>query len=418
MNQSNLINNPYPQNIFLFVQLVSLILFAFELPITYAFNSDMHTPSYNNKNIFILWVMILLTLLTYMTLRGFKTYKKDVFCIKFPWVAHFFLCILEVIYFYYEGSQFQNPTQLREAGSQLSGVFKVTTVLFYMTTAFLFLYVEKYFSSFSYKFKALILLVIIATFIIFLIKDIVFTSRGNVFLFFCLYISGKFYFYKKFKLKEILKLRYFILLTLFLMIIGLLTLLRHELYELSYIYDSIIFKFVGNISNVYDFFSGTLKIRVLQYNQYNEENFLVGHVYSQWIAISEIGLYKDIISKFDFFYTLPNFINKYFMFNNEFVAKKIYFNIYGDSPFNSANYILRFIVFGPIGLLLLVAILRFPFVLCKINPSFRFFSFVILILFSLSSFMSLPLIEMPYMLIPLLSFTFSYHLKVENNVEV
>ena len=129
-NSKFLIINKYPQNIFLFVQVTSLILFMFESQLSFFFGeSNMQTANVNSKNIFIIGILFLYIIFTYFLLMNFKTYRIEVSSIKFPFVIHLILITLEVIYVMHEIKQSNSFLELRETGSQIPDIFKLTSVV-------------------------------------------------------------------------------------------------------------------------------------------------------------------------------------------------------------------------------------------------------------------------------------------------
>jgi len=400
--------------VFFLIQGIAFILFFFEKELAELFNSNL-TYNTTEHHLIYLFYLIISTVFFGMVIGKFKVPDIKTYEIYPPLVLHFFLIIFQVIYLL-KFRSFSNSSDFKRFASlddpiEWKFLSQISIVFLYSSTAIISgAYFKIKDDICKIQYSRFLLSVLFGTFFLFLAKDISVASRGSILNFFVLFISGAAYTGKlNLNIKTIIYLLVMVCFFLFL------TYLRAgEVLDLSIIHDSIIAKFSANFEICYMHLNGTLEASrgfVKPITMENTQNL-------QWPVSSDLNMYS--LDKLDFFPAYKSFISKYLFGLYNFKPSSIYFNVLENNtlPFNSYNYLLQLFV-GGLTFCSLVAIL----ILGLRNYAYNFLhsNYLIFVLFFYTaalSFTSLAIIDLPFILLPLISFLFNSCFKLRYNEQI
>lgn len=403
--------------IFAVVQAIVLLCLFFEVEIEKVTGSVLgQSPNAENLNTYAILIILLALLVTATLLRGNFTLKNDLIEFKFPLKLHLTLLFIEVIYTLYIGQGGDTVEEVRN-GVQ-SGEFKIwaplklTTVSLYMTTMILF---AKIFNQGALQSRIdeagpqryLLWLTAFMTVFIFLFKDITLGSRGS-FLNILAFSVGGITYVRAIQAKSLIKITIKILPLIFILtwVIFILTVNRAGDGGLAIIRDNLIVKFSSNIAIIHDLLIDSLKYRVGT----GDDVYV-----TSWINLRFAGSDDLEFSFFHFVPTITSFVNQHMLLDQQYKLGSLYFNIHGDYPFNSVNFLLLPFVYGFYGIFLIISILVAMKYLSRKAPWLSFYIHCMLIYFSFLSFTTLSLIEIPFLFIPVFGYFFKKNIIIVGN---
>lgn len=353
--------------------------------------------------------LILIVLFTAFICSKIRTYKVE--NIEFRVSKTIFLCLVLIeVYFIYilNGQSFSLnidfARQYRGDGLGKLGYLKISTLIFYMYTMVLSAKIEaiKLENHGRRRREYQILRVLLlAAFVIFVMKDVYAGARGSTLNFIAFYLIGKTYVNRCYLNKDfILSPRILVPVFILTFLIIILTINRTGSNELlgMLFYDSLIIKFVGNLEVAIQLISGDLYLR--------------DGIHGNFKSAEYIDWGVDRVSVVSFFPIFENFVQ---LFTERSDRQSIYFHIYGNNPFNSASYLFYFLVGSGGSFALCVTIIVLIRLLGRINPAFNFFSYATLFYFGFVSFTGYPLTSIPFILIPIFAFLFKYAVRFKSN---
>lgn len=398
----HLVDNFSIMKVFFLIQGFSFVLFLFDKQLAELFNSSLTYTSSEHQLIYLFY-LIISTVFFGVFIGKFKVPDIKTYEIHPPLVFHLFLIIFQVIYlikfrFFFSDTDYKRLKVLDDP-FEWKFINQISAVFLYTTFAII--------SAAYFKMKddvckiqdsRLLLSVIFGTFFLFLAKDISVGSRGSLLNFIVLFLSGAAY---TGKLKINLKIIIYSLCMLFLFLF--LTYLRvGGLLDLSLIHDSILTKFAANYEVCYMYLNDTLQAS----RGFHKNPIMENTQNLQWPIFSDLNIIT--LDKLDFFPTYKSFISKYLFGIYNFKPSSIYFNVFenGSLPFNSFNFLLQLFVGG-----LTVCFLVIIFILGLRIYAYNFLHsnhivFVVFFYTATLSFTSLALIDLPFILLPLISFLF------------
>jgi len=173
--------------------------------------------------------------------------------------------------------------------------------------------------------------------------------------------------------------------------------------KFNVIWDSLFFRLPTNVGVSTKFLSHELSYRLGFGGEYS----------SEWkLAENELGV-PDSYFLSHLLPTVSNFINKHVLFNADYQMSSVYFDMYGNLPYNSFNFTLPLLVSQFYGLPLFVAILFIFRKISKLNGAANFYLYCYLFYCAFLSFTSFSFFEIPFILIPFLSVLFIKCIRLE-----
>lgn len=399
--------NPTLLIVFLLVQAVCLTTFFLDESIHSILGSTHPAPIYfGPKDPQSILIIVALIALTAALLTRYRTISSDEFSIRFPIPLHMLLMFIEVVVVVIrisvaDPASSSRVEAMREAYNHLPNntrLLKVGTLLFYMTTMLLAARIaleikQERATGVKSKSKMPFIWLLIITGCVFLLKDLAIGSRGSTINFIAFFLGG-FCFIVPITLPKLYKK----LLPITSIVIGLgiiisiLTFVRANDVGLSLIYDTLLYKLSTNVGVAYSYLTDNLSVR--------SGYWLNGQrAYSDWKLVSDLTWSGGSLTKLSFFGSFEDFLRKFLFPDKSFRSEAIYFDVYGNMPFNTSSYLLKPIILGWFAPTFLV----FVFVAFRLagllGRSFQFFSFCIVMHSVLLSFTAMPLIEIPMILI-------------------
>ena len=396
-------NNNSIGYIFLIIQTICFVLYLNEYSIAHYFGSQpIMTYHVTSKNNLIVIEMGMIVFIVWQMLRNYKTPDSTQYHIQFPFLIHYILLGIELIYFFILGGMGEGDVENRRMllhSHNILGAFKITSLIFCMTTALL----SAQYASLTLESnlgtkreKGLVILTLFLTSCLFLLKDIQFSSRGNMMTLIGLIFAG-YTFVKPMNLKLMLKwfssYGWIVVLTI-LYIFWKLTVYRTHNNSMTIILESILVKFSSNLAVVHDYLLGDLLVRKTM----NSEPI------TQWINAHSLTWSNPIFNRWDFWPSLKSFFIKYILFHSDYMPGAMHFRIYALRPtFNSANFMLGIVVLGWYGI---IAFLGYLYLLRKLifkSIALQFGLYLYVFYFAFMSFSGMSLFDIPYLLIPFCS---------------
>ncbi len=379
--------------LFLIVQVIAFTFFFVDSEIVgYIGSSLPPPPTHDYISVSIALAMGGFAGLTFWFMRGFSTPRGGAFSIQFPYVLHGVMLLLELAYTIYVRGDANSIEEVREniaSGQASVGALKISTAVLYMTTMLLFakLASMKVMPPVVRRGETTKLLIVAtATTILFLLKDLAVGSRGSLLNMLCFAVGG-WTFARPITVRTLFTIRTLAIVTVFSAFMAFafyqLTVLRAGADGLAIVHDTALIKFSSNLTVVHEYLMGTLDASVRFF--WN----------SNWTPASEVPFYQ-------FFPTLSGAVYKYALLDFGYVEGSVYYNIHENYPFNSASYMLRLFALGPAlavpGIWLIV---RAYFLIGRFGLHMAFFAHCLLVYFAIQSFSSLPLTEIPFLLVPI-----------------
>ena len=380
------INNYSASSIFLCVNVIAFVIFIFNNDIYQLVGGNLGPINYDlvNKSSYFIYFLVLFFTYFLLCLSG-RSIKSGNCGVKFPYILHLILLCVEFIFTIYTtggASGTEHARELYGVRTENIGVLKIFTLLLYMTTMLLGAKLAQ--SNFR-DFKVLALVVL--TIILFLFKDFVIGSRGSVINVTTFFVSG-FTFVKPLKFKYIFKLKYILIAFGVFFAVLILTLRRGAGSGIVAFTDNLLYKFSVNVYISLVYLSEDIDVRIFS-----------NGIYTSWSSLRNLPSFDETLSKLHLFNSLPSFVNKYIKFQ-DYDAGSVYFNVFGESPWNSVNYMLRFLTFDTVvGVFLLSIVLLSYIFISRLCMSLNFFTYCCLVYFSVMSFTACSLIEIPFVLV-------------------
>lgn len=393
-------NNYTASSIFLCVNLVAFVVFIFSNKIYHILGGNLGPIDYGLVNISSYFIYFFILFFTYflLSLSGRPITSSDC-VINFPYTLHLILLGVEFLFTTYVtggASSTEHARELYAFRTENLGHIKILTLFLYMTT--MILGAKLALSNFR-DFKVLILVAF--TILLFLFKDFVVGSRGSAINVITFLVAG-FTFFKPFKVKNIFKFQYVLISAGILFAIFILTFRRAAGSGLAAVTDSLLYKFSVNVYIPLAYLSEDIDVRILS-----------NGIYTNWSSLRDLPYTDEFLSKAHLFNSLPDFINTYITNFFDYEAGSVYFSVFGESPWNSVNYMLRFLALDMVGIFFLSIVILIYIFLSRLSISLNFFVHCSLVYFSVLSFTGFSLIEIPFVLVvvfaPFFGFVFRRH---------
>lgn len=373
-------------------------------------NSTLPGLAFSRNIDFIVFTLLfLVVLLTSIILSKTKTPKPSLIKIRFSKSLFILLLALELYFIYIlNGKSFSLDVAFArlyrfEAISNL-GLLKISTLFFYMFTIMLSAKIEllnlhkTFLPQCELKYLRALL---ITALVVYVMKDIYSGARGSTLNFIAFYLAGKTYINRSyFSLRKILSTDTFITIVLLSGAIVFLTINRTGSSEFigRLIYDSLLIKFVGNLEVAMQLLAGDLLVS----NGWN----------SGYISTKNIQWNTNTLSVIAFLPVLEA-ITKLFVDISS--ADSTYFKVYEKFPFNSASYLFYMLIGGLPSVILCTTIIFIIRKASGLSASVNLFSYATLFYFGFTSFTSLPIVNIPFVLIPAFAVFFKYFISYEEN---
>jgi hypothetical protein len=392
-----LIRNLNPSKVFLIIQTAVLLLAASE---TYLSNRladqlDDFTAFVSPKAYGFLF-SIFFIILTYLLLRQTKSLNPNKIKIVCPRKLLFISLAIETLSLCKLFSIGQIGEGAREAIN--SGSFNLGILR--LNTPFLYLLVMLHFGSLGWNPRNVgvqSILISLYIIILFLLKDIIFGSRGSFTNALCFCFAGLSFFnkIKIFNPKNII-----VFLCIALPIFLVLTSIRsNKIASTSEIYSTILIKFSANYFVATNFLNNELYVTTKLESENKTTWYHVKPIYKTSVAEIDQIQYFSTLNVFD---GLKRLITK----TKRDWPTTYYFKMYGDYPFNSASYLFKVFLFGKYSILALIM----PFILFWILANScawgNFFVYCLFFYFSLLSFTANAFFEIPFCVLPFLGVIF------------
>ena len=387
-------------SIFLCVNLVAFVVFIFSNKIYHLLGGNLGPINYDlvSSSSYFIYLSVIFFTYFLLSLNGRSISSND-YVIKFPYMLHIILLGVEFSFSTYVtggASSTEHARELYAIRTENLGHIKILTLFLYMTTMLLGASLAK--SNFR-DFK--ILTLVAFTILLFLFKDFVIGSRGsaiNVITF----LFGGFTFVKPFKFKNILKFRYILIAVGIFFVILVLTFRRGAGSGVAAVTDSLLYKFSVNVYIALVYLSEDIDVRIFS-----------NGMYTNWSSLRGLPNIDEFLSKVHLFNSLPDFFNTYIKAFFDYEAGSVYFRVFGESPWNSVNYMLRFLIFDTPGMIFLSSVILVYIFLSRLSMPLMFFVHCSLVYFAALSFTGCSLIEIPFVLVvvfaPLFGSVFRTH---------
>jgi len=389
--------NLWPAKIFLFVQSLSLFAFLFERKILCILNPNSTAPTleYSNSLFGVFWSCLII-LVTFFLLCQVKTLQPDRFRIVIPTKLLVLSLMIESIYVLNLFISSESSELLRRLiieGNAPFGFAKLNTLILYFMALLFFGKI----GNRNYITTRMDVFLILYLFILFFLKGLVLSSRGSFFNIIAFSLAG----YTFFSSESFFKTKALALLFLVVIIgLGVLTTMRAgRILSDDDLFSTVVTKFSGNFNVSTKYLDDELQVT----DKYNLEKNI-------WF--DEKSNFRCTV--------FPNTSIDYFPFKKTInsiisvVLKKAqdedggyYFKIYNHLPFNSSNFLFKFLILRE----------YFPIVFCfifilynfyaRLNPASCFFVYCLMVIFAVLSFTSNVFFEIPFCILPFLGLIFS-----------
>lgn len=388
--------------VLLLVNFIAIILYIILGVVLEFFGSEFILSStfssgFNSELIPLLFIICVV----YISLKNYRVPPINNLFINFPFKLHLTLLLLEIIYILYSaraGSAMEVRESMNDDSYHVPTIFRFSTLLLYMTTMLLSMYIAKQTnrsvsSTKNYRFK----FIAFFTIFVFIFKDYSYGSRGSLVNLFAFILAGWTYAQPlTFLLIIKNKLKLTLIILTVLIILTLLSFIRTGSTEFNVLWDSLFFRLPTNIGVSTKFLSQELSYRLGSGGEY----------WSEWIlAKNELGV-PDTYLLSHLLPTINNLINKYVLLNANYEISSIYFDMYGNLPYNSFNFTLPLLASQFYGLPLFVALLFFFRKISRLNEAVNFYLYCYLFYCAILSFTNFSFFEIPFILIPFFSILF------------
>jgi len=385
--------NLWPAKIFILVQSLCFIVFLFEHPIISFLNASSNVPTIEYSNsCFGTICSFSLIVITFLFLLKVKTLRPSNYKIKIPsrLLVLSLLCeslLTFKLYYFAESSAL-----LREAidsGEVSVGLARINTFFLYFLAMLFFGKI----GNINHHLKKSDVLIACYFFTLFFFKGLIFSSRGSFANIIAFSFAGYTFFRSNisFTIKQII-------MTAFILIVGsfLLTSMRSgRILMDDDLFSAVVSKLSGN-------FNVTCK--------YLNNELLVTDVYNlgQNIWFEESNNPDSSLNLK--YLSIKQSINQY---TNVLLSKPFdpsegyYFKIYENLPFNSSNFLFKFLVFKGLFPFVFCLIFTFYMIFSKLSPASCFFVYCLMMIFSVLSFTANPFFDIPFCLIPFFGLLFN-----------
>lgn len=392
--------NLWPAKIFLFVQLFSLTAFLFEQKILYLLNPNSTAPTveYSRSLSGVSWSCFII-LVTYFILCQVKTLRPESFRIVIPTKLVLLSLVIELIYVLNLFLSAESSKLLRGAiiqGQVSLGFAKLNTLLLYFMALLFFGKI----GNKNYHVNKKDLLLIFCFFIVFFFKGLVFSSRGSFFNIIAFSLAG----YTFFKSKSFLKIKALAVFFFGLLIgLGVLTTMRAgRILSDDDLFSSIVTKFSGNFAVSTNFIDNKLQVT----DKYNLERSIW---FDEKLNLGTFSLPRGAFTGLNYFpikETISSFMSVV-LGRARCEDAGYYFKIYNNLPFNSSNFLFKFLILREYFPLVFCCIFIFYNFFARCGPAACFFVYCLMVIFSLLSFTSNTFFEIPFCILPFLGLIFS-----------
>jgi hypothetical protein len=345
--------------------------------------------------------LLFIIFFVYISVRNYRAPTVNELVVNFPFALHLIVLILEIIYILYSsraGSALEVQESMKDESYHVPTIFRFSTLIFYMTTMLLSMYIAKQSNWPVNKVKNYsIKLIAFLTIVVFVLKDYLYGSRGSVVNLIAFILAGWTYSQPMTFAKIIKnKLKIVTLTALFLIAITLLSFVRTDSNTFNVIWDSLFFRLPTNVGVSTKFLSHELSYRLGIGGEYS----------SDWmLAINEFGV-PDTNFLLHLLPTFSNFMNKYILLNANYQMSSIYFDMYGNLPYNAFNFTLPLLASQFYGLPLFMVLLLIIRKISRLNEAVNFYLYCYLFYCAFLSFTSFSFFEIPFIFIPFFSLLF------------
>lgn len=387
-------NNYTAAKVFIIIHLISFVFFIFNNQFYNLLGGNLGPISYEFLTASSYFTYFSIIFVTYfcLLLSGRFMIARD-YLINFPFLIHFVLLGVEFLFTSYATAgaiSAEHARELYAARTENLGHLKISSLFLYMTTMLLG---SKLAQTRFQDFSSIIFLIL--TLVLFAYKDFAVGSRGAVINAVSFLFAG-FTFVRPFEIRKIFGFRNLVFLMGVFFAIIVLSFRRGGGAGLAALTDSLLYKFSINVYIPLVYLSDDVDVRVMN-----------NGTYTTWTSLRDLPNVDESISKLHLFNSLPDFINKYILRFFDYETGSVYFHIFGESPWNSVNYTMRFIVFDLLGIFLLVVSLFIYINLARLSVALRFYVHCSLVYFTITSFTGFSLLEIPFLLVVIFAPLFS-----------
>jgi hypothetical protein len=357
----------------------------------------------NETNAYAMLVILMYIAFFSWYVARLKSYAAHAITIKFPYKLHCILLLIELAYVIMMSLGGVSVEDIRAgiaSGEYATPrLYKITTLMLYMTTMMLFAKCALIMSS---KVKNLgskwpLIAVVFFTFMNFIYKDVAIGSRGSTINLIAFSIAGWSY-VRPITFNAILRSWRAVIiygLLLFLLLFGL-SIIRSGEAELYILWDSLFFRLASNIMVTHNYLVGLLNYRT----------GISGEYISGWIRLDIFGYNGHGFSLFHFFPSIGEIVEKYIFFNDNYQKVSVYFDVYGDYPYNAYHFTLPLLMSGGFGTIFVLMFLSFLKLISNYAVHINFYVYCFFVYFAITSFTGLSIVEIPFLLIPFMSIFF------------
>lgn len=389
--------NLWPAKIFLSVQVLCLFAFLFEQKIIYLLNPDSVAPliQYSNLLSGTTWSCLMI-LVTFLFLCQIKTLSPNKYRIVIPAKLLVLSLLIESISIIKLFCSSESLQLLREgvmSGSTGVGIAKVNTLLLYFLALLFFGKI----GNKSYQANKRDAFFVGYFFILFFLKGFILSSRGSFINIIAFALAGYTFFRHDSRLKK-----KHVGMAFLVIISGLFALTTMRVGSLpngDELFSALITKFSGNFAVSVKYLDDELEVT----DKYNlEKNIWFDKKFDFSSSFGQ-GTGQNVSNFQETFY---HYIGAVLRMTPDQEGPD-YFKIYNILPFNSSNFLFRFLVFKIYFPLVFCFIFIFYRFFAKLSPAACFFVYCLMLYFALLSFTANAFFEIPFCILPFLGLIFS-----------